>query len=210
MFNPLQFYELGKQVFLRFTQEFSNVYWKKLISGVNSATVTDNAIAAPDGTITADRLYNSTALVRNCIIYEDQFRIMTSIPYTLSVYAKASGLGILQIFGRDTVFGGMNTFSYANFDLVNGIVTSVGVGMSARIALDNNGWYRCLLSGNPISRGTGILGFAVVNSPTAPRQGNCDPSEGVYIWGAKIEKGTIATDYKNEFTGVIYTGASPL
>lgn len=209
-FNPVQFYHHGRGNYLIYSQEFNNPYWSKALAVTNSATVISNAITAPDGSMTADKLYNNLAGSSVCGIIELRYRVVISKSYAFSIYAKAGSSGFLQITGRDTGFGASNTYSYATFDLTNGTVGAVGVGMTARIQLDNNGWYRCVLVGTTTSRATGIMGIYVVPARTSGRFQNSNYLDEVYIWGAKIEEGTVATNYKNEFTQVIYTGASPL
>lgn len=209
--NPIQFYEFGKHVFLKFTQQFNNTYWKTVIAiPPNSVAVSANAVTAPDGTLTADRIYNSLGISTACVLYENNLRVQSGKTYSLSIYAKAGASGFLQIFGRDTTFGTSNTYSYANFDLINGLVTQIGAGMTARIQLDNNGWYRCMLSGTPIQKGIGIFGVGIVQNSNSGRLTWTSPGDELYIWGAKVELGATATDYKNEFTQTVYTGASPL
>lgn len=209
--NPIQFYEFGKNVYLKFTQQFDNAYWVKVLSGfTNFIAVTPNAITAPNGTLTADKIYNNSATINRAILYENQLRIRSGTQYAMSIYAKAGTHGFLQIYGRDTVFGTSNLTAYANFDLVNGIVGTVGAGMTARMQLDNNGWYRCLLSGTTAQKGIGIFAVAVVDSLIAVKFGLAAANDEIYVWGAKVETGGTATDYKNEFTQAVYTGASPL
>lgn len=207
--NPIHFYEFGKQVFLKFTQQFDNSYWKQDTSQIlNSSSVSANVITAADTTSTADKLYvTGTPIDSVCLIYDNEFRIISGTTYTISVYAKAGASGILQICGRQARFG---SEIYANFDLINGIVTKTGTGTLAKMQLDNNGWYRCVVTGVAIATGTGAISIGIVELPTSSRQNKAVAGNEIYIWGAKIQTGGTATDYKNEFTQVTYSGASPI
>ena len=208
--NPIQFYEFGKNVYLKFTQQFDNAYWLKVIPTVplNSASITANSITAPDGTTTADKLFNNSGASRVCLFIDSQYRIQSGQTYTISIYAKAGVSGVFQLCGRDTPFG---TQIFANFDLITGLVTLSGSSTTARMQLDNNGWYRCAITGTSIAKsGNGAMSIGVVATALTMRQHPSNPTDEVYLWGAKIEKGATATDYKNEFTQAVYTGASPL
>jgi len=203
--NPI-FFGASERL-LRFTQEFANPYWKTTASGVgNSPAIASNVINAPDGTLTADRFYTTANLV--CSIYENEIYIKSGQRYTMSFYAKAGASGFFQIYGRGGTFTSL--VIYANFDLINGIVTAKGAGTLAVMQLDNNGWYRCAISAVATARGIGGMAIGVVKNSTSPRQDTSTLGNECYIWGAKIERGGTATNYKNEFTQVTYTGASPI
>ena len=206
LFNPIFFG--AEPTLLRYTQEFDNAYWKTDVSGTgstNSISVTPNLISAPNATLTADKLLcNSLNL---CLLYENEIRVIAGQLYTISIYAKAGSSGFFQICGRTARFG---LEVYANFDLINGTVTKKGTNTLAIIELDNNGWYRCAISGIATSRGVGAITFGLVANATSSRQDYAISSNEAYVWGVKIQEGGTATDYKNEFTQVFYSGASPV
>jgi len=203
-FNPI--FSGSSDRFLRLTQEFDNPYWRTDAHPTdNSPAVNANIATSPDGSMTADRLYTTANFT--CSLYENSIYIKSGERYTMSIYIKAGVSGFFQIYGRTGRFG---TLIYANFDLVNGIVTLKGSGALATMQLDNNGWYRCAISGVATARGVGAMAIGVVANSTSGRQGVASLGDECYIWGAKIEKGGTATNYKNEFTQVTYTGASPI
>jgi len=206
-FNPI-FFNSGQANYLRFTQEFENAYWKKNISPVtNGAQVTANSINAPDGALTADTFFNNSGGGNVTLIYDNNIRISSGQTYTFSIYAKAGTSGTFQLSARGATFG---TEVYANFDLVNGLVTKIGTLTLAKMQLDNNGWYRCVMTGSATARGIGSIVIGLVRLTTSTRQDFALSTNNCYIWGAKVQTGGTATDYKNEFTQVVYSGASPI
>jgi phage gp46-like protein len=169
--------------FLR-SQEFDNAAWTK-----NKASVTPNAVAAPDGTLTADKIVEDNTdgvhFVRQNITLADD------TTYTLSVYAKAAGRSAFEFAPRDKAGDG----KYANFDLLTGTVTS-STGGTARVEAVGNGWYRLIWTYNS---GTGatqapLLEMFIGNAPLSYTYLG-DGVSGVYLWGAQHESGSEATAY---------------
>lgn len=110
--NSAGLVELVPYNLLSWSEDFSNSDWSKF-----NTTITTNSTTAPNETLTADTLTASggTAL-HTCFWPTAQF----GANHTISVYAKKNTNNFLQIY---TDF--VNT-DYANFDLNNGVVGSVG------------------------------------------------------------------------------------
>ena len=68
---------------VNYSDDFANAAWLKL-----NATITSNAITAPDGTNTADKLVDTVA--DNVHVVYRSPTVVDGAVYTLSVYAKAA------------------------------------------------------------------------------------------------------------------------
>lgn len=163
---------------LTYSEQFDNAAWTK-----NAASVSANSLAAPDGTITADKLVENTASDAH---YLDIRPSVTAGKSTMSVYVKAAGRTRFQI--REGSNG-----EVASFDLNNlsGNITSIG-----------NGWYRCWLTATPAST-TFIYQIRLLNdSGTLVYTG--DGSSGLYVWGAQVSLGSIPGDYTPTTSAAVY------
>jgi len=153
-----------------------------------NATVAANATTAPDGTTTADELRANTTLQAYSV---QQGFTTPSADHTFSVFAKKDELNYIQLYFGNT------TQQYANFDLDLGVVGTKGTAAASSTIEDyGNGWYRCSVH---INVGTvPSFGISIVPSASATWQAAVSAgssSEGIFIWGAQVELGTIATSY---------------
>ena len=151
------------------SQTFDNASWAK-----TNATVTANAVTAPDGTATADKLVEAATVGAH---YVGQTLAPVGIPAVASVYAKAGERTQLAIQL------GSSTAGY--FNLSNGTVVS---GATAGISDAGNGWYRCWVSGTPANNNF-LLYTAVAGSASYSGDG----TSGIFIWGAQLEDVTYQT-----------------
>src|SRR4029077_7041549 len=121
------------------------VIWPALSSG---ATVTANAIAAPDGATTADKLVESADLNFHFISQEDK-AVVSGATYTFSAFAKAAERSVARLTFSNTAF---TNVVIADFDLTNGNICFVDDQASAALTgvdmvFVGNGWYRCSVTG---------------------------------------------------------------
>lgn len=148
------------------------------------ANVTTNVIASPDGTVTADKLYENTT-ASNTHYVAQTLSLTSGATYTSSVYAKAGERTIMRF--RAT---GTGTWADAYFNLATGTVVS-GTGTITSVG---NGWYRCSISGASDLTGTNNCVIQLTDaSGNATYTG--DGTSGLYLWGAQLEIGSTATDY---------------
>jgi len=160
--------------------------------------VTTNAIIAPDGSLTADLIQETTSNGQHNI--QQGAATVVGGSHTVSVYAKAySSNRVLRIAtykagnptGTDTVY---------LFNLNTGVATKV-VGVSGGMEHVGDGWYRCYVTTGNINAGTGVFfGIAETNGVYSYTG---DGSSGFYLWGGQLETGSIMTDY-------IATGPNPV
>ena len=169
---------------LTYSEQFDNAAWVKTTAG---DTITANAVVAPDGTTTADKLTPDTTSTGGHRIYQS---VSTSSTSTLSFYAKAAGYSHAFVTAS-----GVN---WVYFDLSAGTVeSSLGTGWTAATITDaGNGWYRCTATTSTANTAyyIGVYNAAATNGNSAPTfAGN--GTSGIYVWGAQLEAGAFATSY---------------
>ena len=154
-----------------------------------NATIAANATTAPDGTTTADELRANTT--SQTYVVQQNYPPDPSANHTFSVFAKKDELNYIQLSFANT------SQQYANFDLDLGVVGTKGSWAASSTIEDyGNGWYRCSVHINVGSIPS--FGIAIVPSASASwRQAVSagSSSEGIFVWGAQLETGPIATSY---------------
>jgi len=161
------------------SQEFDNPIWT-----VQRATLTANDAISPDGTLNAYKLTHTSGT--SGYVFDTIPTVNSGDSRLISVFAK---------YIDDEVFK-IVTFTdsgYAEFNLLNGTVTSVsGTITDARIQNYGNGWYRCSCKYTATTTATRNYGFFLDDTS----------KEGVHIWGAQVEaentsgyNGEYATSY---------------
>jgi hypothetical protein len=150
-----------------------------------NATVTANAVAAPDGTTTAEKI-EETATTGPHGIYQSCATVAGQA-YTQSCYAKAAERNFL------VMTEGNNVTSTAVFNLSTGVVSTVtGNGSpSAAIVALGNGWYRCSLTFTPIAVFSNLQIRASNVASSAGYAGTA--GSGIYAWGGQFELGAYAS-----------------
>ena len=177
----------GTNLVLR-SEEFENATWIKL-----NTTISQNTAISPSGILNADSFIGNDYGAFKLLT---QSGIATSgIQYSHSVYVKKNTNDFFQIFGPSSVYTSATVF--ANFDLNNGVLGSVGEGTTASITNVGNGWYRCTMTATATATvaSQSITGFGLITSATSIRAEYNTLSTSVFIWGAQIEVGSVATSY---------------
>ena len=160
------------------SEEFDHADWFK-----TNATVNANAIAAPDGTLTADEVIDdATDSVHRVFA---GFTQTTSSGAAGSVFAKANTVSRIALL--ESADSGV-----AIFNLANGTVVSDGTGGTARIERHANGWYRCSIAWTASDTGA-TLQIQLVND--AGLRVYSGSGQSVYLWGAQGEIGAAASSY---------------
>lgn len=173
---------------LIYSEELDRVSWTK-----TRASVSANAVDAPDGSTTADKIVedstpNSSHLVFK---YVDHATFTDDVTHTFSGYVKQGERTWLKV----SVYNKAAVWITAYYDLANGTVGTVSANGTARIESAPNGFYRCSLSFD-IENGAQNCGFYF--SPAVADNDNQydgDGSSGIYVWGAQVEELLCASSY---------------
>jgi hypothetical protein len=178
------------------SQTFDNASWSKVAS-----SIIPNAVAAPDGTTTADRLLEDSTNAQHRM---DQTSGIATGVCVFSVWAKASGRTQIQMRIAN---------SGAIFDLTTGVASGVTGGYTAGSDAWSGGWWRCWIAG--ACAASDIMRLNLINAGSGTYLG--DGVSGVYFWGAQLEQTSVANPAPysvttsstvvttTPFTGVIMT-----
>jgi len=143
-----------------------------------TVSVSGNTSIAPNGTMTADSLILNGS-PGSCGIFQGP--IVSSPTFTTSIYVKYVNRQFIQ------VLYGSGVNQYANFDILNGLVTG-GSYTGASISNEGNGWFRISITS------TGVVSSVItyiwaIDSGTALYAASCNGIGSYYIWGGQIVNG---------------------
>lgn len=168
---------------ITYSQEF-DMGW-----GLERTSISANSTTAPDGTTTADKIQEATTDTNYFVVNKNPSGATVSTTYTFSVYAKAAERGFLAF--NFSVVGITGTF-----DLTTGATRS-GTGSPILSTINvGNGWWKCIVTMTTPASGSNLLYFIMGPSSTLS-SGNYTGvvGSGIYVWGAQIESGSVATPY---------------
>jgi hypothetical protein len=186
--NAAGLIELTPYNLLQYSEQFDNATWTK-----SATSVTANTTTAPNGTLTADTF--TADGTSNIHLIAQSGSAINGVTYTHSIYAKKGTNNFIQLAGTGVIYTGNNVF--ANFDLNNGVVGSVGAGCTATITDVGNGWFRCTMTATATSTTTGNVIFpCLVSSASSVRAEFNTLSTSVFLWGAQVVEGTDALPYQ--------------
>ncbi len=173
---------------LTYSEQFNNAVWTK-----TRVSVTANAAVAPDGTMTAYKVSESTDT--NGHFINQSVAVSNPATYAVSIFLKGAERTVCDIITAS----GNGTYSAISVNLstltigapkTSGLPSAAG---SSSITDVGNGWCRV----NMLFIGS-IIGFSgcqirLTNGSTDAYTG--DGTSGIYVWGAKIESGLFSTSY---------------
>ena len=166
-----------------YSQDFDNAAWSK-----SRITVSTNATTAPDGTLTADKIVETTET--GAKYWRDFASAVTGERYFFSVFAKAGERKYLQMW---TAFGTGGFFPqvWNIFDVEAGTITGADSDADSVTIEDvGNGWFRCTTSITADGTGLDDIGFGLWDGVgSIPTQGisyTGDGSSGLFVWGAQF------------------------
>ncbi len=160
-------------------------------------TITENTIAAPDGTTTADTVLETVDNGSHGV-FQAITKAASSITYALSCHIKPNGRNwaILQLDSA-----GETNRVRVWFDLTgSGVVGSnvaAGTGfsfVSASIQALANGWYRCVAVITGDTNTTYTLHVRPATADTTVSYAG-DITKGLYLWGAQLEAASFPSSY---------------
>jgi hypothetical protein len=178
---------------LTYSEQFDDVTWNK-----QRTTVTANAVTAPDGTTTADAVFETVDNGAHGV-YQSITKAAFATTYAVSCYVKPNGRdwAILQLSGPGETNRVRVWFDLSGSGAVGSNVV-VGTGfsfVSASIQALADGWYRCT---TVITGDTSTTYTAFVRTTTGDTAVTYvgDITKGLYLWGAQLELGSTATTYQ--------------
>jgi hypothetical protein len=175
--------ELVPYNLVQYSEQFDNGYWTK-----GNVTIIPNDATAPNGTLTADKLYpTSSGNYRH--VKQSVFSPYTGLK-TMSIYAKKAELSNLTLLDYDGGGAGIN------FNLNTGVATDYATTPFVSYSMTDvgDGWYRCTattLNGNF---------YWIVTSGGNSVAVTANGTDGIYIWGAQLNEGTNALPYQKTET----------
>jgi hypothetical protein len=173
----------GRRNLLLYSEQFDNAYWAKL-----NIAITANAATAPDGSSTAQKLFDSSTGTSERVLYAPTTPTLPAGSATTSIYAKASEKNWIYVRCDN------GTSKGAWFDLTNGVVGTVESGASAAISSVGSGWYRCSVTAT-ITAGQAYGAVQLTNADNVKSYTGVT-NAGVFIWGIQLETGSSATAYQ--------------
>ncbi len=178
---------------LTYSEQFDNAIWTK-----SNATITPNAVVAPDGTPTGDSLIVSAVAGEHRLARTNLGSTDVRVQNTLSIYVKNMGQSIVRLYIRNWATAA--SFVRCTFNLTDGSFSGLSIGgngssPSARIDHVGNGWYRCALSGIADSAAGTVRADVFVLDSSENESYTGDGYSGIYIWGAQLEAGEFPTSY---------------
>lgn len=173
---------VGSENLLLRSEEMDNASWIK--SGL---TVTANAAIAPDGTLTADLLSNTTT---ESIYQQTTLSAVSGSVYTYSVYVKQASLDWIRFIVFDSADSANQLTLW--FNPSTGTLGTVSAGGTATLVTGNvvaaaNGFYRIYLTGSFV---TSLVSFQT-NIVTANGGSTTATNSARYQWGAQVNLGTL-------------------
>jgi hypothetical protein len=119
------------------SEEFDNASWTKTRSSIEA-----NTIVAPDGTLTGDKLVDTTNASTTHVITQS-FSFVSGTTYTTTLYAKQGEIRYVRLGFSATAFGAIQI---GFFDLQDGVVTTTSGTVTTSITSVGNGWWRIRVS----------------------------------------------------------------
>jgi len=175
---PMILVELSSVNLIPYSEDFSNSDWD------NNGSILENEAVSPDGTQNADLFYStSTANGRRALEIKT---IASGQYYTASVFAKAKNKDFIYFTDID------NQVNSVWFDIKSGTFSTPVEG-EALIEDYGNGWFRCSLT----TQSSGVNGhcYIGVSDSSGSTLFTTNGTDGVYLWGAQLETGSVATSY---------------
>lgn len=188
--TPSLLLENARTNLLLHSQDFGNAAWSN-----NNTTESTDAVAAPDGTTTADELTEDASAASTHYIAQGVTKAASSLEYLLSVYVlEKDARGI-----RLTVGDGAGNSGYVDWADISMGASAEGTAGSGFTVYSYgredlaNGWVR-LWAGVGTNTATIVWShIGLLSSGAVTYDG--DGSSGMYIWGAQLEQTNEPSSY---------------
>lgn len=171
---------------LTYSEQFDNAAWTK-----TNATISANAVAAPDGRTTADKLVEESGTVTPQV-EQTYSKATSSIAVVGTIFLKSSERTVARfwLYGASSVNRAVTTVDLSTGTLSGTAALGTFSGVSATIAALESDWYRVDLVATTDT--SAALTFLVI-AGSAPYSG--DGASGLYLWGAQLVAGPSPLGY---------------
>jgi hypothetical protein len=171
-----------------YSDDFSNAAWNKA-----NSSITSNTVAAPDGTLTGDKIVEDTATSAHSV---SATIAATNQSYTFSIFAKKAERKYIQLFGRRDA----SNYNGVSVDLDTGAIsaptraTTTNNASTTTVTNVGNGWWRIAMTYTYTTTGNTVI-FVAMGDATNTYSYTGNGTAGLYIWGAQLEGGAFSTSY---------------
>lgn len=180
-----------------YSEQFNNSYWSKSPSPTDIRTLT-NAIAAPDGAVTAERIVENSTSVAQRNVGKRTCVITAGSENTVSIFLKKAERSHCRVSlapGNGTS-GSVYTIVDLDMATVSAVTLTGGaISGSASITAYDDDFYRVSVTGvlAPDVTNAGLLLYLQQDDTVINYAGVI--GWGLYAWGAQFESGNAATSY---------------
>ena len=158
-----------------------------------------NAVAAPDGTVTADKLVEDSSASNDHVINQTA-SVSSSTTYTTSVFLKAGERTWAFINMVDVGISSYRSW----FNLSTGQTGTNDSGNSSTITYVGNGWYRCTVTRATTSSQTSVRIEVGLSTGDGVINYSGNGTSGLFIWGAQLSVGPYPLDYTPTTSAAVY------
>lgn len=209
-YNPVTLAPLGlllegaRTNITTYSEQFDNAAWNKV-----NLTVSANAVVAPDGATTMDRLVETATTAQHAVIRNAADTITANTTYTQSVFLKAAERTTARLLFTNSGFA--NSF-YNDFDISAGTVGSsgtVGSGTFTAAEIRNYGGsiYRAAITGKVDAASVAAQTTLYLNNGLSYLG---DITKGLSAWGMQVEAGKFPSSYIPATATSVTRGADSL
>jgi hypothetical protein len=174
------------------SQGFEQSHWTK-----SATTIASDVVVAPDGTLSADRIIETTATSAHVVRNQTAFAASTT--YTASMYIKAGE----RTCGTMVVYDNASNIAGWHINLLTGEIVQGSITLTGTTAIATNvgnGWWRFSVTfTSTAAPSSQYFDFRISNIwPIIAGSGTSytgNGYSGAYIWGAQLEVGSFPTSY---------------
>jgi phage-related protein len=165
------------------SQDLANAAWTKA-----SVAIAPNAIVAPDGTLTADKLNGTGAVPASSYVEQYPAKAAASQTRTVSVFAKAGEWPFLLVAAGNAAFG---NYVMVAFNLATGTFGAPSVAgagfahLRSSMKALGNGWYRCTIVVTTDASTTCRTLFYASDQAAGGSATGGNGTSGIYLWQAQ-------------------------
>ena len=162
---------------------------------LSSMTLSADVAANPvNGSVTADRPAEQTGSTSHSVTCPVAISFVNATTYTYSFYVKFESRQFIQLLFGAAAFG---VNAYANFDIQNGSVQTVGSAAAAAIVSAGSGWYRISMTATSSAGASAPASLFFVQAGNSVRAQSYTgvATNTALAFGAQVETGSVANTY---------------